>query len=431
MVTLGLDIGTTTISTVVVEEGRVLAAETLVNDATLPGSEWERMQEPRRILLLAQQAIDTLLERFPQTQRIGVTGQQHGIVYLDKAGKPVSPLYTWQDQRGRQPTEDGGTYIRQLETLTGYFVPAGYGMATHFYNLKNGLVPKEAAVLCTIQDLAAMVLAGRTVVAIDTSDAASFGLFDLKQECFDLEAVQAAGMDPAILPQLTNDPCLGTGPLGLPVYRAIGDNQASFLGATGGQTQCMLLNVGTGSQFSVHVPYYMSCDGLETRPFPTGGYLLVGAALCGGRSWALLERFFRDTVQMVTGNTPENCYQAMTQALDHAEPNTAPPAITPLFQGTRSEPSARGSITGLSPDNFTPIAFMQGMAQGMAEELQEMYERYLTAGGLPLPLYGSGNGLRLNRHLRTAMEKSFGLPLHLAENKEEAACGAALFAAWW
>ena len=74
---------------------------------------------------------------------------------------------------------------------------------------------------------------------------------------------------------------------------------------------------------------------------------------------------------------------------------------------------------------------MQGMAQGMAEELQEMYERYLTAGGLPLPLYGSGNGLRLNRHLRTAMEKSFGLPLHLAENKEEAACGAALFAAWW
>lgn len=276
-----------------------------------------------------------------------------------------------------------------------------------------------------------MVLAGRTVVAIDASDAASFGLFDLKQECFDLEAVQAAGMDPAILPQLTNDPCLGTGPLGLPVYRAIGDNQASFLGATSGQTQCMLLNVGTGSQFSVHVPYYMSCDGLETRPFPTGGYLLVGAALCGGRSWALLERFFRDTVQMVTGNTPENCYQAMTQALDHAEPNTAPPAITPLFQGTRSEPSARGSITGLSPDNFTPIAFMQGMAQGMAEELREMYERYLTAGGLPLPLYGSGNGLRLNRHLRTAMEKSFGLPLHLAENKEEAACGAALFAAWW
>lgn len=431
MVTLGLDIGTTTISAVVMEAGRVVAAETILNDSVLPGKNWERMQDPQRILLLVQQKIDMLLKRFPQVQRIGVTGQQHGIVYLDKAGKPVSPLYTWQDQRGRQPAEDGSTYISQLKALTGYSVPAGYGMATHFYNLKNGLVPKEAVVLCTIQDLAAMVLAGRTAPAVDASDAASFGLFDLKHGCFDLDAVRAAGMDPSILPQPASDPCLGKGPLGLPVYRAIGDNQASFLGATGGRTQCMLLNVGTGSQFSVHIPEYMACDGLETRPFPTGGYLLVGAALCGGRSWALLERFFRDTVQMVTGNTPENCYQAMTQALDHAEPNTAPPAITPLFQGTRSEPSARGSITGLSPDNFTPIAFMQGMARGMAEELREMYERYLTAGGLPLPLYGSGNGLRLNRHLRSAMEKSFGLPLHLAENKEEAACGAALFAAWW
>lgn len=431
MITLGLDIGTTTISAVVMEAGRVVAAETILNDSVLPGKNWERMQDPWRILLLVQQKIDMLLKRFPQVQRIGVTGQQHGIVYLDKAGKPVSPLYTWQDQRGRQPAEDGSTYISQLKALTGYSVPAGYGMATHFYNLKNGLVPKEAVVLCTIQDLAAMVLAGRTAPAVDASDAASFGLFDLKHGCFDLDAVRAVDMDPSILPQPASDPCLGKGPLGLPVYRAIGDNQASFLGATGGRTQCMLLNVGTGSQFSVHIPEYMACDGLETRPFPTGGYLLVGAALCGGRSWAMLERFFRDTVQMVTGNTPENCYQAMTQALDHVEPDIAPPVITPLFQGTRSEPSARGSITGLSPDNFTPTAFMQGMAQGMAEELREMYERYLTAGGLPLPLYGSGNGLRLNRHLRTAMEKSFGLPLHLAENKEEAACGAALFAAWW
>lgn len=431
MVTLGLDIGTTTISAVVMEEGRVLAAETILNDSVLPGEKWERMQDPQRILLLVQQGIDMLLARFPQARRIGVTGQQHGIVYLDKAGKPVSPLYTWQDQRGRQHTEYGDTYIGWLETLTGYSVPAGYGMVTHFYNQKNGLVPKEAVVLCTIQDLVAMVLAGRTTPAIDASDAASLGLFDLKRGCFDLDAVRVAGMDPSILPQMASSPCLGTGPLGLPVYRAIGDNQASFLGATGGRTQCMLLNVGTGSQFSVHMPEYMACDGLETRPFPTGGYLLVGAALCGGRSWALLERFFRDAVQMVTGNAPENCYHAMSQALEHVEPDIAPPVITPLFQGTRSEPSARGSITGLSPDNFTPIAFMQGMAQGMAKELLEMFERYLAAGGSTLPLYGSGNGLRLNRHLRAAVEQSFGLPLHLAENKEEAACGAALFAAWW
>lgn len=431
MITLGLDIGTTTISAVAVKDGQVLASETLPNDSALSGRDWERMQDPHRILLLSQQVIAPLLKRFPQAQRIGVTGQQHGILYLDKSGKPVSPLYTWQDQRGHQLAEDGNTYSEQLEKLTGYFVPAGYGMATHYYNLKNGLVPAEAAVLCTIQDFAAMTLAGRTAATTDASDAASFGLFDLKKNRFDLDAVKAAGINAAILPHLACDPCLGTGAFGVPVYRAIGDNQASFLGATGGQTQCMLLNVGTGSQFSVHVPNYIVCDGLETRPFPTGGYLLVGAALCGGRSWALLERFFRDTVQIVTGHTIENCYQAMSLALDRAVQDTSPPVITPLFQGTRSDPTIRGTIAELSPDNFTPLAFMEGMLRGMAEELRKMYELYLSAGGSPLPLYGSGNGLRQNRHLRTAMEKAFSMPLHLAVNNEEAACGAALFAARW
>ena len=63
-----------TISAVAVEEGRVLAAETLPNDAALPGEDWERKQDPRRILLLARQAVERLLARFPQTERIGVTG---------------------------------------------------------------------------------------------------------------------------------------------------------------------------------------------------------------------------------------------------------------------------------------------------------------------------------------------------------------------
>ena len=121
----------------------------------------------------------------------------------------------------------------------------------------------------------------------------------------------------------------------------------------------------------------------------------------------------------------------MERALEQAPEDMVPPTVTPLYQGTRADPALRGTITGLSPDNFTPGGFLKGMAQGMAEELREMYGQYLSAGGTPLPLYGSGNGLRLNRQLRRVMEQAFGLPLHMAVNQEEAACGAALFAAGW
>ena len=43
--------------------------------------------------------------RYPDIERIGVTGQMHGILYLDGEGNAVSPLYTWQDARGDAPCE--------------------------------------------------------------------------------------------------------------------------------------------------------------------------------------------------------------------------------------------------------------------------------------------------------------------------------------
>ena len=85
----------------------------------------------------------------------------------------------------------------------------------------------------------------------------------------------------------------------------------------------------------------------------------------------------------------------------------------------------RGSITNLSTDNFTPLSLLYGMMRGMADELHEMYRRSGVAGGT---LYGSGNGLRRNPHLCRCFEDAFARPLLLSQNKEEAACGAALFA---
>ena len=59
-----------------------------------------------------------------------------------------------------------------------------------------------------------------------------------------------------------------------------------------------------------------------------------------------------------------------------------------------------------------------------------MYCRY-TASGAPTPkaLYGSGNGLRKNALLRKLLEDRFEIPLQLSANEEEAAYGAALYAA--
>ena len=427
---LGLDIGTTTVSAVVVEDGKVLASLTRANGSFLPvENAWEKVQNPGFILEVALGSVKELYERFGDIARIGVTGQMHGIVYLDDSGKPVSPLYTWQDGRGDQPYGEGETYAAHLSNITGYPVATGYGLVTHYYNLRNGLVPENAVRFCTIHDYVAMVLAGQTTPVTEASDAASFGVFNVEQGCFDLTALEKAGIAPDLLPALAADPCIGTYLGKIPVYVAIGDNQASFLGSTGGDLNCMLANVGTGSQFSVYTPKYMSCSGLETRPFPGGGYLLVGASLCGGRAYALLEKFFRQTVEMATGTAPDSCYDGMAALLACSEKPADIPAVTPLFQGTRQDPSLRGHIDGLSTENLTPLHLIWGMMEGMAGELHDMYLLYRNAGGSDVSFIGSGNGLRKNKYLQKCFSDLFGQTLVMSDCNEEAATGAAQFAA--
>jgi sedoheptulokinase len=94
MKTLGLDIGTTSISAVVFEaETGVLAARTIKNDTFLESRPWERIQDPLKIQKAAVSLVEELAAAFPDVSAIGVTGQMHGILYLNSQGKPVSPLY--------------------------------------------------------------------------------------------------------------------------------------------------------------------------------------------------------------------------------------------------------------------------------------------------------------------------------------------------
>ena len=368
-----------------------------------------------------------LFERYPDIHSIGVTGQMHGILYVDADGNAVSSLYTWQDARGSLPHSKTESWVQYLTRETGCLAAVGFGLATHAYNLAAGLVPPAAVTCCTIGDYLAMRLCGLAAPRMDDSNAASIGFFDAEHCAFDQNALQKAGIDPNFVPQLAAEPVIGHF-RNAAVCAAIGDNQASFLRSVRDKTAEMLVNVGTGSQFSVFTPHYLQADGLETRPMPGGGYLLAGASLCGGRAYALLEQFFRSTASML-GTEVHSCYDAMTRLLDENPRPDDVPAVCTLFEGTRADSSLTGSISGLTTHNFTPLHLIYGMMDGMADELHRMYTAYRQAGGTPKRLIGSGNGLRQNRYLQQRFASAFGCPLTLSDGREEAAAGAAQFAA--
>ena len=193
MKTAGIDIGTTTISGVVLEkeengQAKILEAKTVENGCFIEtGNEWERIQYAKEIVERAVNLLDYFLEKYPHVERIGLTGQMHGIVYVDKEGNCVSPLYTWQDARGSIYAGDQIPLTEEIRERCQIHAASGYGLVTHIYNIRHNLVPDSALSFCTIMDYFGMYLTGRKKPLVHVSNAAGFGFFDSHKMCFEKE----------------------------------------------------------------------------------------------------------------------------------------------------------------------------------------------------------------------------------------------------
>ncbi len=430
---IGIDIGTTTICGVVVDgnTGAMLDTITENNKSVLQRKcDWEKLQEPDEIFRQVSSIVKALSGKYESIKCIGVTGQMHGIVYINGEGNAASPLFTWQDGRGDLAYKDGLSYAEFLGAKTDHKLATGYGSVTHFYNVCKGQAPDSAQFICTIADYVAMKLAQCKAPRLNPSNAASLGLFSLETNSFDTDAIRSAGMDEAVFPVVSRDEkLLGVTGSNIVVAAAIGDNQASFLGSVRDMDRSVLLNVGTGSQVSIYTEGLIHSSGIETRPFADKGFLQVGAPLCGGNAYALLEGFFRSVVHMATGKEPGNLYSAMDRYAEDVLMNENRLQISTCFKGTRDNPSLRGEISNIGINNFTPQHFAFGVLEGIAQELHGLFENMTPPREKAFDtIVGSGNGIRKSALLQKILTRMFNMKLQIPVYREEAAYGAALFA---
>ena len=427
---IGLDIGTTSISAALfdTDSKEVKDTRTIAHKSFLPAKEgFERMQDPAIIMNIVLGAADELIDSCPDVSAIGLTGQMHGILYVDADGQAISPLFTWQDGRGNALGSDGKTLCQELKDRyqTNYYT--GYGLITHIYNLRHGLVPEGAAKLCTIMDYLGMKLTGRCTPLMHSSDAASLGFYDIEAASFQTDILEAEGVDISILPEISSSIEILGSYRSIPVTVAIGDNQASFIGSVEHAEEEVLVNMGTGGQVSVYSDIIVRGENIETRPLLEDSYIIVGSSLCGGRSYAMLADFFRSCADWM-GIGKIDIYSVMDKMLSSC-PSSKNLKIDTAFSGTRDNPSRTGSITGITPDTFTPEALTRGMVEGMASELYKRYSvMQQAANAHHTCLLASGNGFRKNKHLQESFSKTFGMQLTLSDLTEEAACGTAIAA---
>ena len=190
---LGIDIGTSSVKTCIVERGneRIVCEFTSDSNASVqsevPNGDEQAVE---KILTCVDTCIDQMAgELLARVTYIAVCGQMHGCVLwksdrLDPVGHvETSNLITWQDGRC---TED---FLRTLpRTAQHTKISTGYGCASLAWlqrNCPSFLDQFDRA--GTIMDLFVCRLCGVTDPVMSTHNANSWGYFDLQSNQWELE----------------------------------------------------------------------------------------------------------------------------------------------------------------------------------------------------------------------------------------------------
>lgn len=458
-IVLGVDLGTTKITCVAMELStrRLLSVATTANDANVTSdldrsrgrSEWNVDRIVSQGIACLKLVAEQLADQARQVSAIGVTGQQHGMLLVNDQQQPVTPLMNWQDRRTLDPFPGKDhSWLEQARSLlgedvwrrTGCRLQPGFMAGTLFWLKSQQQISPDSKALFVMDYFASLLAAVPAVT--EPSCAGSSGVFNVRSRHWDQEAIAALGLPRSLFPEICEADCpighlaadvaLQTGlPRGIPISPPIGDHQASFLGSVFDRDESLLVNVGTGAQVAVYTNEFDFAPPIELRPFPGGGNLLSNVGLAGGWSYQVLEQFFHDVGKAVYQlDAPAPLYATLNQLAASVPEGAEGLRCEPLFAGTRLDPTVRGTLSGLSPQNFTARHLARAVLEGMGRSLQNGYaEIERITGRRQTRLIAAGNGLRENPVLSAIVAKAFGLPMEFTEFREEAACGAAFIAA--
>jgi xylulokinase len=308
-------------------------------------------------------------------QAIGVSGQQHGLVILDEAHHVIRPAKLWNDTetapQNQQLVELMGGKQAWFERfgivpLTGYTVSKLLWIKQkepeNFARIRHILLPHEYLNFW---------LTGR--MCAEFGDASGTAFFDVRTRAWTREVLDAidggTGQLFAALPPLIGvDEPVGTvraevaAELGIAAAAMVaaggGDNMMGAIGTGNVREGVVTLSLGTSSTvYSFHEGAVLDPTG-NVAPFcaSSGGWLPLVCTMNA------------TNVVTQTLQTLGRTVQDIEAALATTEPGAGGLVMLPFFNGERTPdlPTARGSLLGISPNNFTPENLIRAAIEGVS-----------------------------------------------------------------
>lgn len=437
---IGVDTSTTATKALLInEKGQVLGVASSEYTFEAPQPLWSE-QEPRLWWEATVKSIRAVLESSAvsadEVKGIGLTGQMHGLVLLDKDEKVLRPALLWNDQRtGAQCDEIrariGKERLIQItgnDALTGFTAPKILWVQQEepqvYERISKILLPK---------DYVRFKLTGE--YGIDRAGGAGTLLFDLCDRNWSSEVLEALEIDPDWLPPtfegtevtstVSQSAAAATGLVpGIPVFGGGGDQAAAAVGTGAVEEGIVSLSLGTsGVVFATTDHPAIEPDG-RLHAFchaVPGKWHLMGVMLSAAGSL----RWHRDTfaagVDFDTLLKPAASIPAGSDGL----------LFLPYLTGERTpypDPLARGAFIGLTVRHGLPH-LTRAVLEGVAFGLRDSFELIKSAGLAEISQVRVTGGGAKSDLWRQILADVLETELVTVNSEEGAAFGAALLAA--
>jgi xylulokinase len=446
---LGLDVGTSGAKALIIDEpGSVVATATTEYPMYTPHPLWAE-QNPADWWEAMVASIHAAIEQAgigpAAIAGIGLTGQMHGLIALDRAGQVLRPCIMWNDQRTAAQcawiTERvGPERVLQLTgnpVLPGFTAPKIVWVREH----EPEIYARMAQVLLPKDYIRYLLTDG---YATEVSGASGTSLLNVGERRWSNEMLEALEIPRSWMPECAESPeitgyvsaagAAQTGVLeGTPVVGGGGDQAAGAVGTGICREGTISVTLGTsGVVFAASDEYRVEPEGrlhAFCHAIPAKWHLM-GVVLSAGGSL----RWFRDALgepqKSEALRTSRDPYDPLMELAARAPAGCEGLVFLPYLTGERTpypDPQARGVYCGITL-RHDKGHMVRSVVEGVSYALRDSFELMRDLGIDIQQVRGSGGGVR-SAVWRQILADVFGTELVTVNSTEGAAYGAALLAA--
>jgi len=447
---LGIDIGTSGTKTLAVKaNGKILASTNATYPCHHPRPLWSE-QDPedwwKATVKTVRQAMKAAKLKPADVRGIGLSGQMHGSVFLDRNDQVIRPALLWNDQRTAAECAEieqlaGGRkkLVKMVANpaLTGFTAPKILWLRNN--EPKN--FDKTARVLLPKDDVRRR-LTGQ--YATDVSDASGMLLLDVKKRKWSKSLMGKLDLDPSMFAEVfESEDVTGTltsdaaKQLGLTtdciVVGGAGDCAAGALGNGVVKSGAVSTSLGTSGVVFAHsdTPEVDPEGRLHTFCHAVRGkWHMMGVTLSAAGSFGWFAETLCRTDAAAAKKDKQDIYSLLTAEAENTPAGADGLFFLPYLSGERAphaDPLARGAFVGLTLSH-TRAHMTRAVLEGVTYSLRDCLDIAQSLGVKAKEIRSTGGGAK-SPFWRQLQADMFGKKVCSMASDEGPAYGVALLAA--